>query len=136
MRKTALAANGRTDGRDATCAMCATLTWSLVTVTPPSSPKRAGGRVKVARQIEVGAATIQRTVGGRYEWRDAHGIHNLTTYLIPCSPEATSRSISLRLSAQRTVLDAHHTHAVLGDVVESAWRGMWWCMLNVEAAIK
>ena len=25
----------------------------------------------MARQIEVGAATIQRTVGGRYEWRDA-----------------------------------------------------------------
>ena len=37
----------------------------------PARGQGDGGRVKVARQIEVGAATIQRTVGGRYEWRDA-----------------------------------------------------------------
>ena len=30
----------------------------------------SGGQVGVKRQIEVGAATIQRTVRGRYEWRD------------------------------------------------------------------
>ena len=30
-----------------------------------------GGRVTLSRAIEVGSRTIDRIVGGRYEWRDA-----------------------------------------------------------------
>ena len=101
---------------------------------PDGSPSRAytSHRPIAMRtpHVQGGPGRSEGLAPSRVPRRPCRQIH-----LIPRSPEATSRSISLRLSAQRTVLDARHTQAVLGDVVESAWRGMWWCMLNVEAAI-
>ena len=33
-------------------------------------PGTRGGKVKMSRAIAVGSATVERTAGDRYEWRD------------------------------------------------------------------